>query len=664
MSGAGILVVEDEAIVALDLSQRLARLGYRVVATVAEGEKVAAAVLEHSPDLVLMDLRLAGTLDGIAAAQQIAKVRDVPVVYLTAHSDRETLARACVTGPFGYIIKPFDERELHTQLEIALYRHGAERRVRESEAQLRAVMNTAQDGILTIDKNGAILSTNPAGEEIFGYGAGEMIGLDAGELMPSLHVMMAKDDDQGFVKNRGGSILSVVRELSGKRKDGALLPIEITLSKKNDPQQRNYIGIIRNISRRKQLENKLRRIVDDLRETDRRKDEFLATLSHELRNPLAPIRSVSAILKSMDVADPKFRWCCEILDRQMALVTRLMEDLLDVGRISRGSLILHKEWVDFGEIVRTFVAACGPEVEAAGHKLVVEAADKDVKLFVDPVRLTQILSNLVNNAAKYMDGNGEVRFTAQCQRDEIVIQVKDSGIGISAEFLPSVFEMFRQADSTLERNRGGLGIGLALVKSLVELHGGSVEAASAGLGQGSLFTVRLPVTQVGSIAPEVRPAAAEANDQPARSSRRSKRILIVDDNKLQAQSLGLLVQLWGYEVRLAYDGPGALATLGEYSADVALIDIGLPGISGYEVARQIRERPQWRHMTLIAQTGWGRDSDRDNSGQAGFDHHFTKPLNHDALEKVLDQTAAQNIGASIDFAEIHHVDSTGPMKSS
>ena len=663
MNGAAILVVEDEAIVALDLSQRLARLGYRVVATVAEGEKVMAAVLEHNPDLVLMDLRLAGTLDGIAAAQQITKVRDVPVVYLTAHSDRETLARACVTGPFGYIMKPFDERELHTQLEIALYRHGVERRLRESEAQLRGVMDTAQDAILTIDKDGTILSTNPAGEEMFGYLAGEMIGLDAGEMMPSLHVMMAKDDDQGFVKTRGGRILSAVRELSGKRKDGALLPIEITLSKKNDPQQHHYIGIIRNITRRKQLENKLRRIVDDLRETDRRKDEFLATLSHELRNPLAPIRSVTAILKSMDVADPKFSWCCDILDRQMGLVTRLMEDLLDVGRISRGSLILHKEWVDFSEIVRTLVVDCGPEVEAAGHRLIVEVADTDVKLFVDPVRLAQILTNLITNAAKYMDGSGEVRFAAQCQPSEIVIQVKDTGIGISADFLPNVFEMFRQADSTLERNRGGLGIGLALVKSLVELHGGSVEASSAGLGQGSMFTVRLPLAPVSTITAEMRPAANETNQRPAQS-RKSKRILIVDDNKLQAQSLGLLVQLWGYEVRLAYDGPGALAALGEFSADVALIDIGLPGISGYEVARQIRERPQWRHMTLIAQTGWGRDSDRDNSGQAGFDHHFTKPLNHEALEKVLDQTQVPNLGASMDFVELHRVDPAGPMKSS
>jgi PAS domain S-box-containing protein len=664
MSSASILVVEDEAIVALDLSQRLTRLGYRVIATVDQGEKAVAATLTHNPDLVLMDLRLAGAMDGIAAAQQIAQVADVPIVFLTAHSDPETLARACLTGPFGYILKPFNERELHTQLEIALYRHGAERRVRESEAQLRAVMNTAQDGILAIDKAGMILSTNPGGEEIFGYGAGEMIGLDAGELMPSLHVMIDNDDDQGFVKTRGGSILSAVREVSGKRKDGALLPLEITLSKRNDRAQRNYIGIVRNISRRKQLENKLKGIVDDLRESDRRKDEFLATLSHELRNPLAPIRSVSDILKSMvDIVDPKFHWCCEILDRQMDLVTRLMEDLLDVGRISRGSLILHKEWVDFREIVRTLIAACSPEVDAAGHKLVVDVPDNDIKMFVDPVRVTQVLSNLVNNAVKYTDGHGEVRFIVQSQRDEIVIQVQDSGIGISADFLPSVFQMFRQADSSLERNRGGLGIGLALVKSLVELHGGSVEASSLGLGQGSVFTVRLPVAPVSSIAADMLPAAAEKDRRPAPTPR-SKRILIVDDNKLQAQSLGILVQLWGYEVRLAYDGPSALAALGEYSADVALIDIGLPGISGYEVARQIREQPQWRHMTLIAQTGWGRDSDRDKSEQAGFDHHFTKPLNHNALEKVLVQTAAQNIGASMDFVEIHSSDPAPPMKSS
>jgi len=243
------------------------------------------------------------------------------------------------------------------------------------------------------------------------------------------------------------------------------------------------------------------------------------------------------------------------------------------------------------------------------------------------------------------------------------VQIEDTGIGISAELLPHVFKMFKQADSSLERGRGGLGIGLALVKSLVELHGGTVEANSAGLGQGSVFMVRLPVAPVTPVAVEMPTTIVEDDGRPAQLVR-PIRILIVDDNKLQAQSLGLLIELWGFDVRLAFDGPQALAALANYSADVALIDIGLPGLSGYEVARQIRAQPQWRHMTLIAQTGWGRDSDRGNSGQAGFDHHFTKPLNHEALEKVLNRTAAKKPGTAIVFDKFQRVGPTSPLKTS
>ena len=657
-----ILVVEDEAIVALDLSQRLTRLGYRVVDTVSEGEKALAAVLEHSPDLVLMDLRLAGAQNGIATAQQIAQVSDVPVVYLTAHSDSETLAQACLTGPFGYILKPFDERELHTQLEIALYRHGAERRVRESEARLRSIMDTAADCIMEIDDNGTLLDYNPAAEQIFGYAAGEMAGGNACILMPDFSRILRKDENQWSLKPGGGNVLGEVQELNAIRKDGAVIPVELTVSRKDGPQKRTYIGIVRNISRRKQLENKLKQLVDDLRETDRRKDEFLATLSHELRNPLAPIRNAATILKSVDPADDKFQWCCDILDAQVEHMSRLLEDLLDVSRIARGSLLLRQEWLDFREIMGHIVAACRSDVEAAGHQLVVDLPDKEVILFADRARLTQIFGNLLTNAAKFMDGNGVVRFTAKSENQTIVVQVQDSGIGIAPDFLPHVFEMFKQADSSVERSRCGLGIGLALVKSLVELHGGTVEAYSVGRNQGSVFTVRLPIT----VAPAnvKAPANVAPDSETARALIRGKKVLIVDDNKLQAQSLGMLLRLWGHETHLVYDGAAALASLNEFPADVALIDIGLPDMNGDEVAGQIRRQPQWRRMTLIAQTGWGRDSDRVKTAQAGFDHHLTKPLDHQLLEKILNETATQNLGSSTDFADSQYLDPISPMKSS
>ena len=455
--------------------------------------------------------------------------------------------------------------------------------------------------------------------------------------MPGITSMIQLNDEQWFLRTSGAEIIGAVRELDGRRKDGGKFPVELTVSTKRAAPQSNFIAIVRNISRRKQLENKLRSIVTDLRETDRRKDEFLALLSHELRNPLAPIRNAASILKNAALEDPKLRWCTEIIDSQVGLMTRLMEDLLDVSRISRGSLLLRKELVDFRDMIASIVA-CGAEVEAAGHKFTVDLPDYEVKLNVDPARLSQIMANLISNAAKYMDGKGEVRFTAKCEGDEMVIRVQDSGIGISADLLPHVFEMFRQGDSSLERSRGGLGIGLALVKSLVELHGGAVAAESAGPGKGSMFTVRLPLASAGAVAADVKDLGCLRENLPAQP--RPKQMLIIDDNKLQAQSLGLLLQLWGYEVRLAYDGPGALAVLNEYVADVALIDIGLPGMSGYEIARYIRERPQWRGMTLIAQSGWGRDSDREKTGHAGFDHHLTKPIDHQALEKILTQADA------------------------
>ena len=634
MGGAKILIVEDEAIVVLDLTQQLSRLGYQVVGSITEGERAAAAVVEHQPDLVLMDIRLAGALDGIAAARNIQSVRDTPIVYLTAHNDVQTLSDAFLTAPFGYVLKPFEERDLHTQLEIALYRRRAEQRVRDSEAQLRAIMDTAQDGILALDYGGKILSSNPAAREIFGYGVNELIGQSADLVMPGITSLIQLNDEQWFLRTSGGEIIGAVRELSGRRKDGSRLPVELTVSTKRAVRDSNFVVIVRNISRRKQLENKLRGIVNDLRETDRRKDEFLALLSHELRNPLAPIRNAALILKNATLDDPKLRWCAEIIDSQVGIMTRMMEDLLDVSRISQGSLLLRKELVDFREMIGSIVA-CGAEVEAAGHKFTVDLPDYEVKLDVDQARLSQILGNLIGNAAKYMDGKGEVRFTAICEGDEMVIRVQDSGIGISADFLPHVFEMFRQGDSSLERSRGGLGIGLALVKSLVELHGGTIAADSAGLGKGSVFTVRLPLASAGSVRAEVKDI--DGARETLQAQPRQKQMLIVDDNKLQAQSLGLLLQLWGFEVRLAYDGPSALALLNEYAADVALIDIGLPGMSGYEIARYIREQPQWRGMRLIAQSGWGRASDRQKTGDAGFDYHLTKPLDHRALEKILTQ---------------------------
>jgi len=629
------LVVEDEAIVALDLTERLTRLGYRVVGAVATGEEAIVNAAEHRPDLVLMDVRLAGEIDGTEAAGKIRELGDIPVVYLTAHSDPQTIARVTSSEPFGYILKPFAERELHIQIEIALYRHSAERRVRESEEQMRTIMDTAQDGIMAVDARGTIVSVNPALGEIFGYGEEELIGRDVSALLPGFGRLMEKDDAHWCLRTRDGKVLGSVREFTGRRKDQSEIPLEIALSRKSGLHRGNYIAIVRDLRRRKRLEQELKKRVEELRELDRRKDEFLATLSHELRNPLAPIRNAATILKRADIGEPKLRWCCDIIDEQVAQMSRIMEDLLDISRITRGQLEVRKQWVQLAEVVNNALDACRPLIEGAGHSVSVNLPAGETQLFADGARLSQVLCNLIANAAKYMDVNGRIELSARIEGEQIAIAVRDWGIGIAPEFLPRLFEMFSQADSRLERSRGGLGIGLAVVRSLVDLQGGTVEAFSAGPAQGSTFTVRLPYAANAPQSAEQTKSKIDKPVEPQETAAPAKRVLIVDDNQMQARSLGMLLELWGCEVRLAYDAPGALAALNSFAADAALIDIGLPGMNGHDLARQIRAAPQWRGIKLVAQTGWGRDSDFERSTQAGFDHHLTKPIDHQSLAKML-----------------------------
>jgi PAS domain S-box-containing protein len=541
------------------------------------------------------------------------------------------MSKASLSRPFGYLLKPFNERELHVQLEIALYRHGAERRVRESEEQLRGIMNAAQDGIIALNEAGVILTANPAAAQMFGHESRVLIGRSADSVMPGIQAILGENSDS-WSSGVGGEIVATVRELAGRRSDGSAVPLELSLSKCSAAKPFEYIAIVRNITRRKALENELKERVQELRHADRRKDEFLATLSHELRNPLAPMRNAVTILQRLKLLENDANWCCQIIDEQLSQMNRLIEDLLDASRIARGSLLLRKEQVDFNTILRQTVESYRPAVEAAGHRLTIDTPQGEVPLVADGTRLTQIFGNLLSNAIKFSDPNGEIYLRARCLENELVVAVKDSGIGIAADFLPHVFEMFRQADGTMGRSRGGLGIGLALVQTLVELHGGKVEVFSAGPGQGSMFTVRLPlsVKSIFTAAENGREKIIAATAEP-----RAKRVLVLDDNRLQAQSLGRLLELWGCEVRVTHDGPGALEALTEFSADAALIDIGLPGMNGYEVACRIREQPQSRRMMLIAQTGWGRDSDREKTERAGFDHHLTKPIDHQLLEKIL-----------------------------
>jgi PAS domain S-box-containing protein len=366
-----------------------------------------------------------------------------------------------------------------------------------------------------------------------------------------------------------------------------------------------------------------------LKETDRRKDEFLAMLAHELRNPLAPIRNAVQIFRAKGPPVPELQWARDVIDRQVFQLTRLVDDLLDVSRITRGKIELRKERVQLAAIVNSAVEASRPLIEKWGHEFTVTLPPEPIYLEADQTRLAQALLNLLNNAAKYTEQGGRIWLTAERDGEHVVIRVKDTGIGIPQEMLPRIFDMFTQVDRSLERSQGGLGIGLTLVQSLVERHGGTVKAHSGGPGKGSEFVVRLPVAAESKDRGQDGAAGIEKVAAPAKC-----RILVVDDNQDAADSLAMLLRILGNEVHTAHDGLEAVGAAGVFRPDVVLLDIGLPKLNGYEAGRRIREQ-QGKGVVLIALTGWGQEEDRRRSKEAGFDYHMTKPVEFDALQELL-----------------------------
>ncbi|MFP5289133.1 MAG: ATP-binding protein, partial [Thermoanaerobaculia bacterium] len=363
-----------------------------------------------------------------------------------------------------------------------------------------------------------------------------------------------------------------------------------------------------------------------LQETDRRKDEFLAILAHELRNPLAPLRNALQVMRLAGTDLETLERTRGMMERQVQQMVRLIDDLLDVSRITRGKIELRKERVDLSEVVRDALETCRPLIEAAGHELKVILPPEPIALDADPTRLAQVFSNLLNNAAKYTPRGGSILLSAEREEDGVLVRVRDTGIGIPADMLPRIFEMFTQVDRSLERTQGGLGIGLSLVRGLVELHGGSVEARSEGLGRGSELLVRLPVH------PPARPDRdAPGGSRPAAPPRR--RILVVDDNRDAADSLALLLTLQGSEVRTAYDGLEAVEAAAEFHPDIVLSDLGMPRMNGYDAAQRIRERCPG--VVLVAMTGWGQEEDKRRSSEAGIDFHLVKPVDLETLEQLL-----------------------------
>jgi PAS domain S-box-containing protein len=399
----------------------------------------------------------------------------------------------------------------------------------------------------------------------------------------------------------------------------------------SDGQPLRMPGVLVDITERKLLEGELRVRLEQLADADRRKDEFLATLAHELRNPLAPIRNSLEIMKMPRLDATTVQLTREVMERQVHHLVRLVDDLLDVSRVTRGKIELRSEPVELATVVARAVEMAQSLIESKAHHLALSLPEQSLLVKADPVRLTQVIGNLLTNSAKYTEPNGHIWVTARAEAGDAIISVRDDGIGISPELLPHVFELFVQADHASTKAAGGLGIGLTLVRNLVHMHGGSVKAHSAGLGEGCEFLVRLPLLA------DHEQGLSDAEDRrPPASPSRAVRVLIVDDNRDAADSLAALLALYGHEVRIAHDGAAAIATALSYLPNLIFLDIGMPGMDGYEVARRIRAEPTLRGTVVTALTGWGQQEDRRRTAEAGFDHHMVKPPDPKAVVSLLE----------------------------
>jgi PAS domain S-box-containing protein len=500
-------------------------------------------------------------------------------------------------------------------------------RVPSPSQDFRTLVDNVPDIIGRLDREHCFIYVNPAAERSTGFAASSFlgrrideVGLDAGAVARFREVLAS-------VLETGRRAFHV---FDYPTRDG-VRAFEARLVPERDPEGgvASVLVIVRDLTslRRAQAARAdSESAADRLADADRRKDEFLAVLGHELRNPLAPIRNAIEILRRSP-ADPRLvEWASEVMERQIQQLVRLVDDLLDVSRLSRGRVKLEKALVPLSEVLTRAVETGRPIVEARRHTLQVSLPPDPVTIDVDPARLAQAVGHLLHNAAKYTEEEGTIRLSARVEEEDLVLSVRDSGMGIPKESLPKIFDLFGQAG--VERPQGGLGIGLTVVKRIVEMHGGSVAAESGGAGHGSEFRMRLPV---------VHGSEREPSPKPEESPRAggSRRVLVVEDDRDAAESLVMFLELTGYKVAAAHDGAEAVDVAKTFDPDVVLLDVGLPVLDGYEVARRLRDRPGGERLMLVALTGYGQEEDRRRSSAAGFDHHLVKPVDIDRLLELL-----------------------------
>jgi signal transduction histidine kinase len=662
-----ILVVDDLPEKHVVFRTILDELGQNIVSA-RSGQEALKFILDMEFAVILLDVNMPD-IDGLETAsliRQYKKSAQTPIVFITAYVDELQARRGYALGAVDYIPSPVVPEVLRSKVRVFVELFRMNRQLqkqaaqREELARSEAARAAAEEAIHRADylaEASRVLSRSLNLDDTLAaildlcvpmLGERAILGLpdkDGGVRRLEMHPAPRADDAEVFTPELRAAADQVIREKEFRlwKHDGraaAICPLmagdEIrgALALLGDASKFGSarIALIREFAGRAAIAMENARLYSAVQEADRRKNEFLAMLAHELRNPLAPIRNAVHILASAEALPPKLAWARDVIGRQADHMTRLIDDLLDVSRIVQGKVAVKPEKLQLASLIERSVEASSPRLAQREQVLDVKLPKEPIELEGDIVRLSQVLSNLINNACKFSPVGSRIRLEAAYADGELQIAVKDEGAGVAPEFLPHMFELFAQADQSLDRSQGGLGIGLTLVKHLVELHGGRVWAESEGLGQGAQVTIALPA-RVGAQEPGA--PAPEPAQKPVAARPQVSRILVVDDLAASAETLMTLLEMEGFEVRVAHEGREALRVAREFRPDVVLLDIGLPGMNGFEVAHGLRSQPESQDALLIALTGYGEAESRSRSAQAGFDFHMVKPADVNLLLTML-----------------------------
>ena len=573
----------------------------------------------------------------VAENPAIRSLREGLVVGLANHT--LLIARDGTERPIDDSAAPIRDLQGQVVGVVLVFRDVSQRRrqeriLQENEERFRLLVESVKDyAIFMLDPRGIVISWNAGAEHIKGYAADEIIGQHFSRFYTPDAIATGFPD---FELRTAAAVGRFEDEGWRLRKDGSKFWANVVITAVRDATGtlRGFAKVTRDLTERRKLERSKAQS-EALAELNRRKDEFLAMLSHELRNPLAPISTAVQVLRLDQEVDAARQTAMSILERQVAHLTRLVDDLLEVSRISTGRIRLQPEHVDLRHIAERAVEVVRSSIAQREHELSVSPDSDPVWLHADPTRIEQVIVNLLTNAAKYTNVKGQIRLTIEREGNEAVLRVADTGVGIAPDLLPNVFDLFSQAERSLDRSQGGLGVGLTIVQRLVSMHGGHVEAHSAGLGQGSEFVVRLPLAQ------NEASQSARLSPEPAKRPVGGLRVLVVDDNRDAANSMAMLLRLAGHDVEVAYSAESAIGAALALRPHVMFLDIGLPMMDGYEVARRLRQHSQLQNTRIAALTGYGRDSDQKQAQEAGFDAHLVKPVDPSKIREFLEDVAAQ-----------------------